>query len=503
MTTLHEWTEELRAAALVGTARREAPAVPAGWGLAARPPGSREQALLSAAALADVVARTGTRPPVEAVPFEVAPSDDLPVVGQRAEQLLDLLLGQSPFGAAQTKQMVAAWLAHAVRTGQRVPPRLLPGLLTSRFVPASARADLAAAIGARGRWFAALHPDVDLAAADSVAGQAVAGQLGGALPPDWTTLWTALPVREAVELLTRARAHDPQQARAALEQHVGTYGAKQRADLLAVLAVGLSPDDEPLLESALDDRAAGVRRRAAGLLADLPGSARSQRMGARLAGLLTVSGALRRRLEVAVPDAPDAAGVRDGLAPAKGTPTVQQRAGWLRQLVEEAPLTTWTDVTDRPPAATVAMLRGDTTLLGLLTEAVVRTRDPEWAQALHGAGVADPRLHPLLPAATRRTLVLAGLAKRPLPPATGDLLRAGPHPWEPEVARAVLQALADPQRPEVVHHVAPVLAHALPADVHADVRSLVDRVHGIDRRKLLADVLQLHEFQHTLTEAFR
>ena len=67
----------------------------------------------------------------------------------------------------------------------------------------------------------------------------------------------------------------------------------------------------------------------------------------------------------------------------------------------------------------------------------------------------------------------------------------------------MLQAVADPQRADVIHHVAPVLGAALPAELHPEVRALVDRVHGPERRRLLADVAQLHEFQHTLTEAFR
>src|SRR5690606_8017825 len=122
------------------------------------------------------------------------------------------------------------------------------------------------------------------------------------------------------------------------------------------------------------------------LLAALPDSAWRRRTGARLAALLRVEGTLRRRLEIAVPEAPDAAGVRDGLAPAKGTPSVQQRAEWLRQLVDGAPLATWTDVTGKDPGTTVAMLRGDQTVLALLRDPVLRSGDPAWALALFEAG---------------------------------------------------------------------------------------------------------------------
>ena len=55
---------------------------------------------------------------------------------------------------------------------------------------------------------------------------------------------------------------------------------------LSVLADGLSLADEPLLEAALDDRAAEVRSWAAYLLARLPGSALGQRMAERALGCL-------------------------------------------------------------------------------------------------------------------------------------------------------------------------------------------------------------------------
>ena len=83
----------------------------------------------------------------------------------------------------------------------------------------------------------------------------------------------------------------------------------------------------------------------------LPGSARSLRTAERLRPLLRVKGTLVRHLEVDLPDPPDEAGLRDGLAPpVKGggpPPTV-----WLAQLVRAATLATWTDLTGRSVPAT-------------------------------------------------------------------------------------------------------------------------------------------------------
>src|SRR5690606_13245093 len=139
------------------------------------------------------------------------------------------------------------------------------------------------------------------------------------------TPWMELPTTLAVDALAAARRRDPARPREELAQHWASFPAKQRAELVVALTAGLGPDDEPSLEQVLDDKALSVRRRAAALLAALPDSAWRRRTGARRAALLRVEGTLRRRLEIAVPEAPDAAGVRDGLAPAKGTPSVQQR----------------------------------------------------------------------------------------------------------------------------------------------------------------------------------
>ena len=57
-TTVDEWWGQLRAAALVGTARRDVPPLPA-LGFLPRDGATREEALLDAAALGDAVRRAG------------------------------------------------------------------------------------------------------------------------------------------------------------------------------------------------------------------------------------------------------------------------------------------------------------------------------------------------------------------------------------------------------------------------------------------------------------
>src|SRR5262249_3150418 len=138
---------------------------------------------------------------------------------------------------------------------------------------------------------------------------------------------------------------------------------EDRAAFLASLEVGLSMDDEPFLESTLDDRRQTVRQKAAELLARLPDSRLVGRMIERLTPLLTVpagqSGlwpSLRRQrslhLAVGLPEACDEAMVRDGVDP---RPHAQhgERAGWLVQMLAIVPPSTWCRTWDATPAEIV------------------------------------------------------------------------------------------------------------------------------------------------------
>ena len=62
----------------------------------------------------------------------------------------------------------------------------------------------------------------------------------------------------------------------------GGLSAETRAAYVEALGVGLGPEDEPFLESALDDKSRQVRAEAVRLLATLPASRFAGRMTARL-----------------------------------------------------------------------------------------------------------------------------------------------------------------------------------------------------------------------------
>src|SRR5437762_1943286 len=77
--------------------------------------------------------------------------------------------------------------------------------------------------------------------------------------------WETSPRAARELLLQQLRSTDPARAREQLAQTWETEGADERAAFLATFRTGLSLDDEPFLESALDDRSKVVRRTAADL----------------------------------------------------------------------------------------------------------------------------------------------------------------------------------------------------------------------------------------------
>jgi hypothetical protein len=116
---------------------------------------------------------------------------------------------------------------------------------------------------------------------------------------------------DRIALLTDLRATEPDFARTLIEDTWADEQAATRAGLLDCLHIGLSNGDEPLLEQALDDRAATVRATAAALLDRLPESARGQRMAARAVRLTSPT---RRHAATASPTtaSPGTVGPRPG-----------------------------------------------------------------------------------------------------------------------------------------------------------------------------------------------
>ena len=317
--------QDLVTASLIGTERSAVPpvAVP-GVPTPADAPADPAAILLDRAALL-TVARRGGRPPEQAEPPPVAEPDPAPAVSRAAgHRLARILSGEHP-------DLLAEWLSATVTSGLRVPAHLLPALLDRARRVSPADLDLrrlaAEAGGSRACWLAGLNPDWAFVAVHTRRGD---------------DAWRLGDAAQRRGYLVALRGQDPDAARELIAASWDAAGP-ERVMFLTVLADGLSPADEPMLESALDDRAAEVCGWAAHLLAGLPGSALGQRMAERAVGCLHLDRDISisdTRLVASPPAECDAAMRRDGITPSPGAgrSLLDDQAHLLLEVIARTPL---------------------------------------------------------------------------------------------------------------------------------------------------------------------
>lgn len=487
-TDLDSWWSELSAAALVGTARRRVPALPEVLG-GQRPGATREVGLLDGAALGSAVRLAGvvaTQPePVDAAADDVRAEPTL-----RAVQLLELLLLQSPIGAALKPDLVRLWLHTAQTRGQRAPHHLLPELLRLATGQKQLRSDVRRVGDARAAWLARSNPEWGWAVENI-------DQTTTPAPMD-PAGWARLPADERAAEVVRLRRTDPGIARELVESTWRGDAAVDRATLLSALRSGIGADDELLLERSLDDRSQKVREVGVSLLDALPASARAARMADRLRPLLHFKGLLRRQLQVELPTDPDDTGVRDGLTRPKAVGSV--RGWWLQRIAAGAPLDVWTDVSGSDPKGTWRLITEQDARAGLV-EAVLARRDRAWATVIV-ADVWHPGLLALLPVEQLDTV-----ATRQLTDATTAqvvaVVRAVPKPWGPAFSRAVIRVLMSEKDASLLLSLLWIqLATSLDGSARPSLETWVARLDGSARER----VSTIHQYLSLLLEipeAFR
>jgi hypothetical protein len=272
---------------------------------------------------------------------------------------------------------------------------------------------------------------------------AVVPGLGWEPPGDPVEAWERGGAADRIDAIRRLRATAPAAARALLAGGLAGERAEVRAACYAALAVGLGPDDEPVLELALDDRVASVRAVAARLLAGLPGSAWADRMARRVEQMVRVVGPDGRdrfdlRLVAPVP----ARWERDGIDAAV-PPGTSLGTHVLAQVVAGTPLSWWDGLGPAPHLVVLASEHelGPVLLAGWAA-AAVRQRRPDWARLLVEE-TAEPALVPVLDREALEQLARrAATADRVLSAlglATWEALaRPWPEPLGSQVAEAVI-----------------------------------------------------------------
>ena len=439
--------DDLLKTALLGTGRQPPLASPAGGDavsatLAQVPPEPADASVLSRVAIVSTARRAGRRPrPLGGNPPAPADVEDLPQPGPRASLHVQRIL------EGEGRDLLPEWLAAAAAAGRRAPDLALPALLDAGRQNTDLRDPIIAVLGKRGRWLAAQNPEW------AYASGAAAGA-GAAPAEDVTGAWETAAHAARLGMLRGLRRSDPARARTLLEATWPQETAAHRADLIATFKAGLSPEDEPMLEKALDDRSLEVRRNAADLLARLPSSALVARMVERARPLLEWKPGKKPKLEVTLPKPPDKAAERDGIEAKPRNARFGQKQGWLWQVLSAVPPADWSRQWGAKPADVVAALRKhefETVLVGAWAHAAARYGDAEWAEALVAAEASGVQawggeqvlrdLVEVLPAARRDALLVSRLESAPesetLDLITVDMLRGAGSAWGKQLTRAV------------------------------------------------------------------
>ncbi len=463
--------EDLVASALLGTDRRppKTDALPGDVRERLDDEADPARLLLDAAALSATYRRAGRPPLSDLTPLGPAEPDHRPVPRTAATRRLAGML------EGRQRAVLPEWLSVLTERGWRPPPEHLPALADLARTRTELRELVARAAGPRAAWLAGANPEWRF--------------LDRTFPED---AWEHGDPGQRVAWLASTRRTDPDRAREAL---AATWkGETYRADLLRQLGTGLSAADEPFLEAALDDRGRAVRQNAAALLKRLPGSTYQHRMADRVRACLSVG---REVLTVTLPASFDDAMRRDGLEPGP-PPGTGERAWWLRQLVESAPLSAYPDtglLSLRVEGYDAEQLRS------ALVTAVVREHSADWATALLAYGPLPVQKIAELIAALPQEQQAAAVRAADLrtPEHFTVVVRAIPAPWPADLATAVLNLLSRATVDDSWEHLAAKTAHAVP--IQALTHPLVSRPPGEEytwRQRLIETLVFRREMYEEL-----
>lgn len=351
-----------------------------------QPAESAAAQLLRASAVAAVFERAGWQPGSQitlkaplAEP-QPAPAERRPAPEDEAlKSLMREVLADGPFS------LRAAMLRILDQSGLRLPHDLLALALEQGRQATSLRPWLDPVLGERGRWLGTLNPQ-----------WSYAGGVEETASPE--QLWQEGSVDQRVALLRSERQTDAAGARERLEASLKNLGAKERLLMVQTLAVGLSLEDEPLLEKLLRDRSREVREHAAQLLSCLPGSAHSQRVAGWMRAMLRQDE--QGQWSIEPPEQAPEDWAHDGVV-SQPSPYFRggQKAWLLQQVVQLTPLGFWTQTLGKTPVQLMQWVRQSDWKASLrqgLQHALNHQLDVEWIEVAQGREMRSDTLVQLL-----------------------------------------------------------------------------------------------------------
>ena len=321
--------------------------------------GAERRLLLTAGAHA-IRQRAGVLPLTHADATDAASHEEWDIAPPRVALLLGELL------SGRATDMLPEACERLRHTRLLVPPALLPAALDAGKHSKAIRPALLAVVGQRGRWLARQNKDWSWATAPS----------DDDLAANADTIWQEGKQAERLAALRHVRSIDSARARTMIEGTWSRERATFRAEAIDILSVNLSPNDQPFLEAALDDKAEPVRERAGALLVRIPGSQQARE------AVLQATPLIGKRL-----------GFQIVIRPTDGS-SGSERAVAMTEAISRVPPAYWVAQLGKRPDDLVRTVVRDRdwgfAVLDGWTRAAITFADAEWAAALAHVWLATP-----------------------------------------------------------------------------------------------------------------
>jgi uncharacterized protein DUF5691 len=492
------WSE-IVAAAVIGSERQTLksakPADALGKFIANLDQSDRERNLLGAAAAAALYLRAGRMPIKDdrALP-EACNPDDIPRSSPRAGEHLQLILS----GVYQ--ELLPEWLECVRVAGQRVQEESLPSLLDLGIARPELSGAILSVLGQRGKWLIA----------QSTEWNAYFSFEDG-------SVWEDGSIEQRRIFLELLRRRDPKRARELLAGVWELESPKNRADFLQKLASGLSLDDEPFLERALDDKWTAVRRTAADLLSRLPESAFVWRMRERAKEFVAFKKGARGQLdlEITLPEERDDRMVRDAIVKVPPHSQIGERAWWLQQILSAIPPRYWQEYSQSSVTDLLKIARKSEwsrVLLNGWSRAAIGFGDAEWIECLleiSSDHLPAEDLFAVLPP-DRQEIIVSKLLNKPSSWSSIDqlywCLKSCSHQWSEGFSFEAVKELS--KRPELYalgndivsrYVFTMIVTHAHPSVIPEAIKRMNSVAERISKRApLLEHFLNMMQFRYEM-----